>query len=83
MRLLLTASGLVAQSPLCCEEHDGTMGFASGVIPEPPSMRDSKLKTIPVDGVLIGIPAMSEMRGAGPPVLDSDWCLETEEAWFR
>ena len=44
---------------LCCEEQDGISGVETGVRPVPPSMRESKLKGIPLEGVVIGIPATS------------------------
>lgn len=44
---------------LCCVEHDGIKGVETGVRPVPPSINDSKLKGMPLVGVVIGIPAMS------------------------
>lgn len=66
----------VGKSPLlCCDEQVGARG-PCGVRPVPPFIRDSKFSGMPLDGVLIGMLAMSVRRGAGEGlVLDSDWCL--------
>lgn len=45
---------------LCWLLQDGTNGADTGVNPVPPSIKLSKLKGIPVDGVVIGIPIASE-----------------------
>jgi hypothetical protein len=39
--------------------HEGTKGAETGVSPVPPTINESKLNWIPVDGVVIEIPAMS------------------------
>lgn len=69
------ASGLVAKSPaaaadaalppkfLCWLEHEGARP-ETGVKPVPPSIKESKLKGIPADGVVMGTPATSE---SAPP----------------
>lgn len=44
---------------LCCILQFGIRGAFTGVRPVPPPMRDSKLKIMPVEGVEIGIPAIS------------------------
>jgi hypothetical protein len=44
---------------LCCVLHEGTKGAETGVSPVPPTINESKLNWIPVDGVVIEIPAMS------------------------
>ena len=41
-------------------EQLATRGVETGVKPVPPSIKESKLKGIPADGVVIGTPATSE-----------------------
>lgn len=53
---------------LCCVLQEGTRGALTGVSPVPPPIMDSKLKIMPVEGVLIGIPAISK----------GFWCLEED-----
>lgn len=45
---------------LCWLEHEGMSGVETGVSPVPPSIRESKLNGIPLEGVVIGTPATSE-----------------------
>lgn len=44
----------------CCVLHDGIRGVETGVKPVPPPIRESKLKVMPVEGVEIGIPMISD-----------------------
>ena len=44
---------------LCCVLHEGTKGAETGVSPVPPTINESKLNCMPVDGVVIGIPVKS------------------------
>lgn len=46
---------------LCWVEQDGISGVETGVSPVPPSISESKLKGIPLEGVVMGTPATSEV----------------------
>lgn len=52
-------SAIVTGTLRCCVLQEGMRGVETGVKPVPPTMSESKLNCIPVDGVVIGTPAIS------------------------
>lgn len=55
----VTSTTLLTGIFRCCVLHDGTNGAETGVNPVPPTINESKLNCMPVDGVVIEIPAIS------------------------